>query len=117
VKKTRASWDAAETQLAGKDRKAAVARIERLQKAQRGAIAAQAKILQPLNEKSYVAGEHDTNLHFLADEYPTAVISALGGDQGPLGEVRAEMDRNQQKISAWLDQLRGPRRQSPGAGK
>lgn len=112
TRKTRKSWDQLAAEVGGardeKREKSVVARIERLQRSQRAAIAAQARALQPLNEKSAVAGEHDTNLHFLADEYPTAVVSAASGDPGPLQELRAEMDRNEQKISAWLDKLRAP---------
>jgi hypothetical protein len=106
VKKTRATWDKAAADLTGKAD--APARVEKLQKAQRAAIAGQARALQALaagGERSFVTGDHDTNLHYLADEYPTSVISAAAGDPGPLAEVRAEMDRNEKKISSWLDEL------------
>jgi hypothetical protein len=107
VQKARAAWDQAAIDWQGKAD--APARVEKLQKAQRAAIAAQARALQALaagGERSFITGDHDTNLHFLADEYPTSVISAAAGDPAPLTEVRGEMDRNEKKISSWLQELR-----------
>jgi hypothetical protein len=108
VEETRAQLDAAATKLKGK--RDAARRLERLQATQQPAIAARTRALQaldPTGDRSHLTPEHETNLNFVADEYPAALIGSLAGDPAPLAEIRAEMDRVRKRIEAWLAQVAG----------
>ena len=111
MKQARAKLDQADAQLEGKNNagKVGPAKILKLQQSQRQPIARQAEALRALDpdgDRSFITGDHDTNLHYLADEYPAAIIGALSGDKEPLAEVRTEMDKVTQKIEAYLTELR-----------
>jgi hypothetical protein len=108
VKKTRARYDQAATQLRGRPASVGARRIEQLQASQQRSIGAQIDALQgldPTGSQSSLTADHGTNLNFLADEYPAAIIGALAGDPQPLEEIRAEMDRHQQNIQSALQNL------------
>jgi hypothetical protein len=112
ARKARAQFEKAARQQQAKKGKAAsdgAARILALQASQRSAIAAQTQALHtmdPQGDKSYLTPDHETNLQYLADEYPAAVIGALNGDPDPLAELRTEMDKVEKKIEDWLKQVR-----------
>jgi hypothetical protein len=113
VKKTRARYDQI---AAGAKGKAGVAKIEKLQASLRASVASQADALHALDpdgSKSQVTGDHDTNLHYIADEYPAALIGSLSGDPGPIQELRTEMDKLDKKIEAYLGQVAGTGSSSP----
>jgi hypothetical protein len=107
ARKARAQLEQAARQQQGN--KAGAKRILALQASQQRSIAAQVQVLHamdPQNDRSYLTPEHETNLHYLADEYPAAIIGELSGDPGPLAELRTEMDRVEKKIEDWLKQVR-----------
>ena len=114
ARKARAQFEKAAHQQQGKKRKGkgmpdGATRILALQASQRSAIAAQTQALHtldPQGDKSYLTTDHETNLQYLADEYPAAVIGALNGDPDPLAELRTEMDKVEKKIEDWLKQVR-----------
>jgi hypothetical protein len=107
VRKARADLDrAARTQRGKRD---GAARILALQAAQQKPIAAQTRLLDqmdPGRDRSYLSRDHETNLQYLADEYPAAIIGAFSGDSAPLDEVRTEMDRVEARIEGWLGRVR-----------
>jgi hypothetical protein len=106
VKKLRSQLDRAGARLKGKPN--AARRIEQLQAAQQPALEKQIAALQamdPTSDRSHVTADHATNLNFLTDEYPAALIGALSGDPHPLQEIRAELARHEQAIEQWLAQL------------
>jgi hypothetical protein len=108
VKRTRARYDQAAAQLRGRPAASAARRIEQLQASQRRAISERIDELQgldPTGSQSALTADHGTNLNFLADEYPAAIIGALAGDPEPLDELRAEMDRHQDNIQFALQRL------------
>jgi hypothetical protein len=108
VEQARAQLDDAAARLKGK--RDAARRLERLQATQRPAIAARTQALQaldPTGQRSHLTPAHETNLNFVADEYPAALIGALAGDPQPLAEVRAEMERVRKEMEAWLAQVAG----------
>jgi hypothetical protein len=103
AKKLRAQLEAEAARCRGKA--GGPRRIEKLQAAQQAALADRTRQLQaldPAGDRSAVTSDHATNLNFLTDEYPAAIVGALAGDPGPLAEIRAEMDRHQQTIEARL---------------
>jgi hypothetical protein len=107
TKKTRAQLDAAASKLKGQP--GARAQVEKLAASQRKAIEAQGKALQKIDPKggnSNITNDHDQSLQLLANEYPAAIIAALGGDERPLAEARAELDKREKKIEAWLAELK-----------
>jgi hypothetical protein len=108
VKKTRARFDQAAAQLRGRPASVGARRIEELQTSQLRAISARIDELQgldPTGSQSALTADHGTNLNFLADEYPAAIIGALAGDPEPLDEIRAEMDLHQENIQLALQRL------------
>lgn len=110
TRKTRAQLDAAAAKLEGKP--GAAAQLQKLVLSQRKAIAAQAKALEAIDPKggnSNITNDHDTTLQLLAADYPTALGASLEGDPKPLADVRAELDRRQAKIEAWLAEVKKAR--------
>jgi hypothetical protein len=107
ARKARAQLEKAARQQQGKrggDRP-----ILALQASQQKAITAQTQALHtmdPQGDRSYLTAAHETNLQYLADEYPAAIVGALNGDPGPLDELRTEMDKVEKKIEDWLKQVR-----------
>jgi hypothetical protein len=107
VKKTRARYDEAAASAKGKP---GITKIEKLQNSLSASIASQAEALRALDpdgSKSRVTGDHDTNLHYIADEYPAALVGLLSGDPGPIQELRGEMDKLQTRIESYLGQVAG----------
>ena len=107
VKKTRAQLDAAATKLKGKPD--AAAQLEKLVASQRKAIVAQGKTLAAIDPKggsSNITNDHDQSLQLLANDYPAAIEAAWKGDEKPLADARAELDKRQAKIEGWLAELK-----------
>lgn len=107
VKKARAQLDAAAAKAKGKP--TGRAQIEKVVASQRKGIQAQGKALQKLDPKggnSNIATDHEMSLELLADAYPAALIGALDGDEKPLADARAELDKRQKKIESWLAEVK-----------
>ena len=51
---------------------------------------------------SNVLGDYDALLDALGEAYPAARIKFITGDRAPLQALRAELDRRQKAIDAWL---------------
>lgn len=110
ARKTRAQLDAAAAKLKGKPD--AVAQLQKLVLSQRKAIVAQGKALAAIDPKggnSNITTDHDMNLQLLAKDYPLAIEAAFKGDDQPLAEARAELDKRQAKIESWLAELKKSR--------
>ena len=106
-KKLRATLDEAAEKLKGKPDAAKA--MEKFGEKQRKSIEAQGKILQKLDPKggnTNIGTDHDVTLNLLANDYPAALAASLGGDEKPLADVRAELDRRQKKMEAWLDEAK-----------
>ncbi len=106
-KKTRKALDDAAEKLKGKPD--ARDQLAKLVVSQRKAIEAQAKILRamdPQGGNSNIATDHDVSLNALANDYPEAVAASFQGDAKPLVDVRAELDKREKKITAWLAELK-----------
>ena len=107
ARKARAQLEKAARQQQGN--KAGAKQILALQASQQKSIAAQTQALHtmdPEGDRSYVTAAHETNLQYLGDEYPAAIIGALNGDLEPLAELRTEMDKVEKQIEDWLRQVR-----------
>ncbi len=108
VQKTRARFDKEAASLTGDPK--AMTKIERLQKSLRPQIDAHAEAMRkrdPMADRSYLAADYDTVLHYLSDEYPAALVGSLSGDPGPIAELRSEMDKTEAKITDYVAILRG----------
>jgi hypothetical protein len=111
VKKARAQLDAAAAKARGKP--GGRAQIEKVVASQRKGIEAQGKALQKLDPKggnSNITTDHDMSLQLLANDYPAALVGALSGDEKPLADARAELDKRQQKIASWLAEVKKAKR-------
>jgi hypothetical protein len=111
AKKSRAQLDAAAAQAKGKPNGRAL--IQKVVNAQRKPLEAQGKVLQKLDPKggsSNITTDHEMNLQLLTDSYPAALMGALDGDAQPLVEVRAELDKRQQKIESWLQKVQAAKK-------
>jgi hypothetical protein len=107
ARKARAQLEKAARQQQGN--KAGAKQILALQASQQKSIAAQTQALHtmdPEGARSYLTAAHETNLQYLGDEYPAAIIGALNGDLEPLAELRTEMDKVEKQIEDWLRQVR-----------
>jgi hypothetical protein len=101
--KLRAQLDAAAESLKGKPD--AAKQIEKMVAQQRKAVEAKAKLLRamdPTGGNSNIGTDHDVTLNALANDYPAALIEALGGNEQPIQEVRADLDKRLKKMEAWL---------------
>ena len=97
-KKTRKELDDAAEKLKGKPD--AAAQLDKLSQKQRKGIEAQGKILRtmdPTGGNSNIGTDHDVSLNLLANDYPAALAAAMAGDEKPLAEVRAELDKRDQE--------------------
>ena len=106
-KKTRKALDDAAEKLKGKPD--ALDQLKKLAASQRKPIEAQAKILRamdPQGGNSNIATDHDVSLNLLANDYPEAIAASFQGDQKPLADVRAELDKREKKITSWLAELK-----------
>jgi hypothetical protein len=107
VKKTRAQLDAAATKLKGKPN--APAQLQKLVAGQSKALTAQGKALEAIDPKggnSNITTDHEMNLQLLSHDYPAAIEASWNGDEKPLTEARAELDKRLAKIDAWVAQLK-----------
>lgn len=103
---TRRALDQAAQKLNGK--LDAADQLKKLAGSQRKAIEAQISALRamdPTGGSSAIGTDHDVVLQLLAEDYPAAIVSFFQGETKPLAEVRAEMDKREKKIAAWLDEL------------
>jgi hypothetical protein len=113
IKKARKQLDDAAARVKGKPDAAAA--IGKLQASMRKPLEAQAKALRSIDPKggnSNITTDHDVSLNYLANDYPEAIAASFAGDEKPLQELRAEMDKRQQKVESYLTELRaggGPR--------
>ena len=102
-KETRAALDKALVKLNGK--LDADDQIKKLAASQQKSIESQAdaiRAMDPTGTGSGISKDHDVILNLLVFEYPSAIIHFFRGQTKPLAEVRAEMDKREEKISAWL---------------
>jgi hypothetical protein len=105
--KTRQALDEAASKLNGEID--ATEQLKKLAVSQRKAIDKEIdglRTMDPQGDSSAIAADHDVILHLLATDYPRAIVSFFQGQTKPLAEVRAEMDKRESKISAWLDELK-----------
>ena len=106
-KKTRLALDQAAEKLNGKID--ADDQLKKLATSQRKAIESQAQSLRAMDPKggsSNIGTDHDVILNLLANDYPEAIVTFFQGQTKPLAEVRAEMDKREKKIGAWLEELK-----------
>jgi len=106
AQQTRARYDAL-LGPAGQPVKASPTGVKKMEKLQTS-LRPQVDEMDPTGQNLYLSPDHDTYLHYLADEYPAAAIGALSGDPAPLAEIRVEMDKLEKKVSAWIAELRKP---------
>ena len=105
-KKIRAALDEAAVKFNGK--LDGEDQVKKLALSQRKSIEAQAKILRAMDPKggnSNIATDHDVSLNLLANDYPEAILAFFQGETKPLADVRAEMDKREKKIAAWLEEV------------
>ncbi|HET6151156.1 MAG TPA: hypothetical protein VFH68_26705 [Polyangia bacterium] len=103
IQKTRAQYDAVARKGPG-----AKAELDKLRGTLAAPIAAAAKKMASIDPKggnSNVTTDYDVMLNALANDYPAAIAISFEGDQGPLGEQTAELDRRTRKIEDWLTEL------------
>jgi hypothetical protein len=104
--KTRKALDEAAEKLNGK--LDAADQLKKVAAAQRKPIEAQAKLLRtmdPQGGNSNIGTDHDVYLNLLANDYPEAILAFFEHQTKPLADVRAELDKREKKMSAWLDEL------------
>jgi len=61
--------------------------------------------IDPKGGNSNVTTDYDVMLNALANDYPAAIAISFEGDQGPLGEQTAELDKRTKKIEEWMKDL------------
>jgi hypothetical protein len=109
-RKTRQALDQAAIKLNGKLDGAD--QLKKLAVTQQKAIEAQSnglRAMDPEGGNSFIATDHDVILQLLGHDYPAAILSFFQGQTKPLAEVRAEIDRREKKINAWLEEVRSAR--------
>ena len=110
-KKLRDELDATAEKLKGKPD--AAKEMEKVVNKQRKAVEAQAKILRamdPTGGNSNIGTDHDVTLNALATDYPAALIEAFAGDEKPIQEMRAELDKRQKKMETWLAEAKATKK-------
>lgn len=108
--KTRQALDQAAIKLNGK--LDAADQLKKLAVTQQKAIEAQTnglRAMDPEGGNSFIATDHDVILQLLGHDYPAAILSFFQGQTKPLAEVRAEMDRREKRINAWLAEVKKAR--------
>jgi hypothetical protein len=106
-KKTREALDQAAERLNGKID--AADQLKKVATSHRKAIESQAAVLRAMDPKggsSAIGTDHDVVLNLLANDYPEAILAFFEGQTKPLAEVRAEMDKREKKITAWLEEIK-----------
>lgn len=107
-RKTREALDHAAQKLNGQ--LDAPDQLKKVAASQRKGIEAQAKALRAMDPKggsSAIGTDHDVILNLLANDYPDAILQFFEGQTKALAEVRAEMDKREKKIDAWLNEVKG----------
>jgi len=110
-KKTRQALDQAAEKLNGK--LDAEDQLKKLATSQRKAIETQAQSLRAMDPKggsSNIGTDHDVVLNLLANDYPEAIVAFFQGQTKPLAEVRAEVDKREKKIGAWLEEVKNSKK-------
>jgi hypothetical protein len=105
--KTRQTLDQAAIKLNGK--LDAADQLKKLAVAQQKTIEAQVnglRAMDPQGGNSFIATDHDVILQLLGHDYPAAILAFFQGQIKPLAEVRAEMDKREKRIDAWLEEVR-----------
>jgi len=103
ILKTRAQYDAV-----AKKGPSAKGELDKLRGALSAPIVAAAKKMATIDPKggnSNVTTDYDVMLNALANDYPAAIAISFEGDQGPLGEQTAELDKRTKKIEEWMKDL------------
>jgi hypothetical protein len=106
-KKTREALDQAAERLNGKID--AADQLKKVATSQRKGIESQGAVLRAMDPKggsSAIGTDHDVVLNLLANDYPEAILAFFEGQTKPLAEVRAEMDKREKKITAWLEEIK-----------
>jgi hypothetical protein len=106
-KKTRETLDQAAERLNGKID--AADQLKKVATSQRKAIESQAAVLRAMDPKggsSAIGTDHDVVLNLVATDDPEAILAFFEGQTKPLAEVRAEMDKREKKITAWLEEVK-----------
>ncbi len=107
IKKTRKQYDDTASKKKGKPD--AKADIQKLADSLRKAIEKQGaavKAIDPTGGNSNIVTDEDVMLNALANEYPAALQAAADGDEAPLKEQAAEIDRREKKIEEWLAEVK-----------
>jgi hypothetical protein len=105
--KTRKALDQAAEKLNGK--LDAADQLKKVAASQRKAIekeAAGLRAMDPKGGNSNIGTDHDVVLNLLANDYPEAIVAFFEGQTKPLAEVRAEVDKREKKMTAWLDEVK-----------
>jgi hypothetical protein len=106
-KKTRLALDQAAEKLNGKIH--AADDLKKLVAIQRKALEKQAAALRALDPKggnTFIGTDHDVYLNLLSEDYPAAILDFFEGKTKPLAEVRAELDKREKKMTAWLEEVK-----------
>ena len=106
-KKTRQALDQAAEKLNGK--LDAADQLKKVAASQRKAIekeAAGLRAMDPKGGNSNIGTDHDVVLNLLANDYPEAIVAFFEGQTKPLAEVRAEVDKREKKMTAWLEEVK-----------
>jgi hypothetical protein len=117
-KKTREQIDAEAEKVKGKPD--AAAQLEKVAEKLRKPVEAQAAILRkmdPSGGNSNIGTDHDVILNLLVNDYPAALAASMAGDDKPLAEVRAEVDKRFKKMEAWLDEVKTWKESKADAGR
>ena len=105
--KTREALDDAASKLNGKFDSAD--QLKKLAVSQQKAIESQAESLRTMDPQggtSAIESDHDVILQLLANDYPAAILTFFQGKTQPLAEVRAELDKREKRIHAWLEEVK-----------
>ncbi|HVR01832.1 MAG TPA: hypothetical protein VMT47_06855 [Polyangia bacterium] len=110
ITKTRGQYDALEKKLAAEaDKTKAKVEVEKLAASLRPGIVAAGKKMATIDPKggnSNVTTDYDVMLNALANDYPDALIASIDGAKQALGEQKAELDKREKKITAWIGELK-----------
>jgi hypothetical protein len=106
-RKTRRELDQAALKLNGKID--AADQFKKLVASQRKGLEKQAAALRALDPKggnTLIGTDHDVYLNLLSADYPAAILDFFEGKIKPLAEVRAELNKREKKMTAWLDEVK-----------
>lgn len=106
-KKTRQALDQAALKLNGKID--AADQLKKLVASQRKGLEKQAAALRALDPKggnTFIGTDHDVYLNLLSADYPAAILDFFEGKTKPLAEIRAELNKREKKMTAWLEEVK-----------